>query len=170
MDTEDRAFPSEFLCPITMTLMSSPTAGLVGARRVTFERRAIERWRDECRARRRPFSDPTTNLPMPGPLEPDALRASMIRSYLTCASREEEAERLARFRPDGRRCVVYGARADALAAELHRAGCCDVGHRLKVWRAHRAAKSGADRVPSRGHSRWHASPRQSPAGNSGHGC
>jgi hypothetical protein len=124
--------------------MSHPTAGSVGARRVTFELRAIERWRDACRAMGRSFCDPTTNMPMSDRLEPDVLRASMIRTFFACASCEAEAEQLARCyechsasRAPAR--VVYDSRAEALAVELLGLGCCDLVARLDACRGHRAA-------------------------------
>jgi hypothetical protein len=141
-DWEERAVPSDFVCPITLSLMSHPTAGSVGARRVTFERRAIERWRDACLATGRPFCDPTTNMPMSSRLEPDALRASLIRAYFACASCEAEAGQLARcYASRAPARVVYDSRAEALAAELLGLGCCDLVARLDACRGHRAALS-----------------------------
>lgn len=141
---DERAVPSDFMCPITLSLMSHPTAGSVGARRVTFERRAIERWRDACRAMGRSFCDPTTNMPMSDRLEPDVLRASIIRAYFACASCEAEAEQLARCyeRHSASRAparVVYDSRAEALAVELLGLGCSDLVARLDACRGHRAA-------------------------------
>lgn len=143
-DWLELAVPSDFVCPITLALMSHPTAGSVGARRVTFERRAIERWRDQCSATGRSFCDPTTNMPMSDRLEPDALRASMIRAYFACASSEAEAAELARCyasRARSAAChqLVYDSRAEALAVELLGLGCCDLGARLDACRGHRAA-------------------------------
>lgn len=147
---EERAVPTEFMCPITLSLMSHPTTGSVagGARRVAFERRAIERWRDECRAVGRSFCDPTTNMPMSASLEPDALLVSMIRSYFAacCASCDAEAEELARrsAAPVVAR-LVYDSRAEALAAELRRVGCFDAGRRIQASKEHRDALRGLAR-------------------------
>ena len=155
---ESRVVPPDLMCPITLGVLSHPMTSVYPdpcnctyvRRPVAFERVAIERWRDECLARRRVFCDPTTNMPMSERLEPATMLVNVIRAYFECISSGIRATELMRHvAASNVDSDVHASRDAALACELIRIGCDKLGlmRMVETSRAH----GGAVRALARAH-------------------
>jgi hypothetical protein len=73
-----RVVPSEYMCPISFHIMTSPVIAMDGH---SYEQSAIEEWVSTCIRKKLPVTSPFTSMPMTNTLIPNLTLRNLIRSF-----------------------------------------------------------------------------------------